>query len=116
VNSFYDHQLALWKSRLPESAFCILSFEFFQKDPAAALDVARRFLGLRDFNWAPMVGSVKNFTFSEVSLMRCSFLSTIFQVELEETESLTKELNMFYSRIGREQYDLALQNNYIGCL
>ena len=56
----YDQQLAYWRSVYPAESFCIVSFEMLNSEPVRTLEVVSGFLGLREYNWSSVIGTVGN--------------------------------------------------------
>ena len=60
TNGLYDQQLAHWMRFYPGNHYCLLSFDFFQSEPAAALELVASFFGLESDMWEFDIGSLKN--------------------------------------------------------
>jgi hypothetical protein len=73
TRGMYDQQLALWRRYFPSRSLCIVSYEMLNDEPARALDVVSRFIGLADFKWQDIVGSIRNTSYADTVCLKVIF-------------------------------------------
>jgi hypothetical protein len=105
-------------------------------EPVRALDVVSRFIGLADFKWQDIVGSIRNTSFADTVCLKVLIFSHFAQFEgqiafnrielqsmfssalqeMEPMEDVTRtRLHAFFRHFGTEEYDAAKRDGYTGC-
>ena len=119
----YDHQLKSWYQNFQPQSFCVLSYEFLHQEPAAALEVVGKFLGLEPVDWASNVEQLKPSREAakivsaqaeeEEDADESSAEANISEVPV--TEAVLKHAKAFLKVHGDKKYQLVKVMKYHGC-
>ena len=122
----YDHQLKSWYQNFQSQSFCVLSYEFLHKEPAAALEVVGKFLGLESFDWASHVVHIDSHHITSIGLTVPKTEDaaaeeddgTSAETNIDEipiTEAVRKHIKAFLKVHGDKKYQLVKTLKYHGC-